>query len=336
MVLSQCNTMNLASAAKHYAEAGMIITPLIPESKAAKLPGWNLPDANVNVEQHWGLFPADNIGLILAPSGICVLDIDCKDEFLIAIKSIGLTPNYDASPFWETNTAGIRSGKPNKGKLLFKVPKDVQLTYHKLQWNTAGGGKHTVFELRAGYVQDVLPPSIHPDTKQPYQWVGGEIQPMPDDLLLLWQHWETFALALEKADRLYQEPPKQPKRGRPRTLHPGRDIIAEWKESQNLGSLLEYFGYRRIGKRYLSPNSHSGTPGVILSDDAKTFYAFNESDVFADGHQHNAFDLMLHYRHHGDIIAAINQCKDDLGIHTIKDPDLLETARRLLGGRSHE
>jgi len=331
MQLTEYNHLSLEKAANKYAEMGFVITPLQPKSKAAKLDGWNIPGKTIDVKEHWGFFPADNIGLILEPSKICILDIDCKDEFLIAVKSIGLDPNDGEKPFWETATAGIVSGKPNRGKLVFRLPDQIKLAYHKLQWNDAGGGRHTVFELRTGYVQDVLPPSIHPDTKAPYKWVGNDILPLPHDLLLLWQHWDTFEPALQKADRFYKEPKVAPRRGRPRKVSPGRDIIKDWIALQNLGALLEYYGYKRIGHRFLSPNSHSGTPGIIISEHGDSFYAFNESDAFADGHQHNAFDLILDFEYKGDIRAAIGRCKADLGISEIKDKDLLETARRLIG-----
>jgi Primase C terminal 2 (PriCT-2). len=54
----------------------------------------------------------------------------------------------------------------------------------------------TIYELRCATtnhltVQDVLPPSIHPDTKQPYRWAGRghwtRLPVIPEALLDLWQ-----------------------------------------------------------------------------------------------------------------------------------------------------
>ncbi len=319
----------LADAAKLYDQIGLIITPLRPRSKAAYLPKWN-EGKRIDVVKHWEENPNDNIGLILEPSGMCVLDIDNLEEFLLAVKSIGLTPNNEDRPFWDSDTAGIKSGKPNRAKLIFKCPPDIELKYHKLQWNDAGGGKHTVFELRAGFVQDVLPPSIHPDTQKPYVWVGGQIRPLPDDLLLLWKEWEVFEPALQKADRFYTPPTPPRTRGRPRSVSRGRDLISEWKVTQDLGQLLERYGYERVGNRYISPDSHSNSPGVILSDDGTTFFCFNESDYFADNHQHNAFDLVLHYEHKDNMREAIEGIKQDLGMFEIKDDDLLQTVKSIM------
>ena len=329
------NGLSLKAAAAEYQKRGFVITPLRPKSKAAYEAGWNTPGYACHPE-HWEYFPGDNIGMILEPSGVCVVDIDNKDEFLLALETVRpQLPAAGENPFWKTSTAGIRSGKPNKGKLVFLAPDGVKLTYRKLLWNTLssdGVKKHTVFELRCGYLQDVLPPSIHPDTGGPYQWVGEDLLPLPFDLLALWYNWEMFEPTMLKADRLYSEAPPKLEKGRPRTTRPkGRDIIGEWNQQHELTDQLQKYGYRKIGDRFLSPSSTSGTAGVVISDDGMTFYAFNQSDVFADGHQHNAFDLMLHYEHRGNFRAAIEQAKDDLGVTRIRDSDLLETARKLFG-----
>lgn len=330
--LTDLNALPLRRAAEEYTKRGITITPLQPCSKRAYKDGWNQPGYSCS-KDHWNFFPADNIGMILEPSGICVLDIDNKAEFITAAESIKpYLPHITEEPFWKSSTAGIHSGKPNRGKLLFKKPDRLNLTYHKLLWNTPGGGKHTVFELRTGYLQDVLPPSIHPDTKKPYQWIGSSIEAMPADLIALWVNWNDFEKTMKKADRFYVEEPPERTRGRPRTTIPkGKDYIGEWNSCHDVREYLEKYGYVRKGNRYLSPDSTSGTPGVVLSDDGKTFYAFNESDYFADGRRHNAFDLLLHFEYNGSMKEAVAAVRDDLGITRIKDTDLLETARRLLG-----
>ena len=338
--LEKINTLTLKDAAAAYQSMGFGITPLAPESKAAKMPGWNTPGYTCHPD-HWKYNPNDNIGGILGPSGLYVLDVDCLDEFRIAMKALGNLTADNELPFWESDTAGIKSGKPNRAKLVFRMPAPgpaPALTYHKLQWNDAGDdGRHTVFELRTGYMQDVLPPSIHPDTREPYRWIGSDIKPMPADLLLLWQKWETFAPVLKKADRFYREEMPTPQRGRPRK-YTGRDVIGEWNERQSLCGMLERYGYTRIGNRYLSPDSHSNSPGIILLDGGRKFFAHNESDYFADGHLHDAFDLIKHFECKDDGFAAIRMIKDELGIGKITDKDLIDTLKRMIdesgGGRN--
>lgn len=337
--VNEANTLTLSEAAKKYTSLGFAVTALHEASKAAYLDNW--PQTATPAE-HWNANPRDNIGVNLHLSGLCSLDIDNLHEFKLAVTSIGLTPNEGENPFWETDTAGIKSGRPNRAKLIFRIPAGETLTYHNLKWYDVGGDLHVVFELRAGEgYQDVLPPSIHPDINPEtgehykYEWVGGSvIREMPPDLLLLWKNWQTFEPALKQADRFYLQHQQQRKplsRGRPRKNITGKDIIGEWKQQQNLCQVLESYGYEPKGSRYVRPGSHSGKPSVIVSGDGMTFYTFSESDYFADGRQHNAFDLLLHFECNDNMQRAIEAVKRDLGILKITDKDLLATAKKLLG-----
>ena len=329
--LSRFNSLSLKNAAAEYMRQGFKVTPLRPKSKAAYQQGWNQPGYSCN-PQHWEFNLADNIGMILEPSGICVLDIDNLESFKLAVTSIGLTPAEGEKPFWQTTTAGIKSGRPNSAKLVFRVPPGVKLQFHKLLWTSPAGGKECVFELRCGYVQDVLPPSIHPTSGQIYRWVGGEsIQEVPADLLLLWQHWDTFEPELLKADRFYRpEETAQRTRGRPRTRQ-GRDIIREWCQMQNLESYLSRCGYTKVGSRYRCPDA-DGNPGVILTADREKFFVFNQSSPLSDGHTHNAFDLLLLHECGNDFAQALTRVREDLGISKISDRELVTAVRRILEG----
>lgn len=336
--LEDINDLTLGDAAAEYLRAGFKVTPCKPNQKAAYEPGWNTPGYTCHPD-HWKYNPGDNIGCVLEPTGLCVVDVDALDEFRICMKALGNLTAETELPFWESDTAGIKSGKPNRAKLVFRVTDTApaDLTYHKLLWNDAGDGRHTVFELRCGFVQDILPPSVHPDTGKPYEWIGGDIKPMPADLLLLWQQWDTFAPILRRADRFYREDSQTPQRGRPRK-YTGRDVIGEWNERQSLCGMLERYGYTRIGNRYLSPDSHSNSPGIIILDGGRKFFAHNESDYFADGHLHDAFDLIKHFEYKDDGFAAIRMIKDELGIGKITDKDLIDTLKRMIdesgGGRN--
>lgn len=78
--------------------------------------------------------------------------------------------------------------------------------------------------------------------------------------------------------------------------------------------LLQCFmrhGYRRIGKKFLSPNSSSESPGIlILGDDRQRWFSHHESDkgigLTVDGGQcGDAFDIICHYEYGGDISRAV-------------------------------
>lgn len=89
--------------------------------------------------------------------------------------------------FTSPDAVHIKSGVPNKGKLLFKIP--VPMVHYVVR-----DEGETVVEFRCmnstgGSLQDVLPPSIHPDTGSPYTWHGNfkDIKVAPEVLLELWQ-----------------------------------------------------------------------------------------------------------------------------------------------------
>ena len=75
-----------------------------------------------------------------------------------------------------------------------KAPANIELKRHALNWTKEDNPKESdvVFELRGGFTQDVLPPSIHPDTNKPYFWVGDykNIPELPLELLNIWTQWD--------------------------------------------------------------------------------------------------------------------------------------------------
>jgi hypothetical protein len=115
------------------------------------------------------------------------LDIDQWDlaAFELLMNGIDLQALYDAP-----DAVIVDSGRQGRGKLLFAMPFGLVLPTKKINRD-----KQTVYELRCGTtegltVQDVLPPSIHPDTHQPYRWAGRghwtRLPQIPDALLHLW------------------------------------------------------------------------------------------------------------------------------------------------------
>ncbi|WP_019896259.1 hypothetical protein [Hydrogenovibrio halophilus] len=74
--------------------------------------------------------------------------------------------------------------------------------------------------------------------------------------------------------------------------------------------MLTTYGYAKDGKRYLSPNSGSGSPGVEIKNGK--WLSSHESDAaLGIGRETNggcmgdAFDLYVHYEHGGDYDAAV-------------------------------
>ena len=86
----------------------------------------------------------------------------------------------------------ISSGRVNRTKPLFRLHDDMPAFASKVL--KEGGG--SILELRCATadgrtVQDVLPPSIHPDTGKPYQWGGNgnwsNLPVLPMSVVALWQ-----------------------------------------------------------------------------------------------------------------------------------------------------
>jgi len=168
-----------------YIRHGWSLVPIPPGTKGPRTAGWNQRTAALRpgaLPHGWG------IGLAHAYSGTMALDIDAWDRAVAELATHGIDlPALYAAP----DAVVIDSGRQGHGKLLYTTPFGLALPSKRV---TRDGV--TVFELRcatsAGLtVQDVLPPSIHPDTRQPYRWGGNghwtRLPTIPTALLDLWQ-----------------------------------------------------------------------------------------------------------------------------------------------------
>lgn len=158
-----------------YAAAGFALVPIPRGSKGPNTEGWNLRE-NCRLPPGW----AGNVGLAHAYSGTCALDLDRLDDAAKYLEARGINV---AELIAASDAVRIDSGRENRAKLIYRLSEP--LPSKKL----ANGA----FELRSASaagltVQDVLPPSIHPETGRPYAWVGDwrAIPAIPDALLKLW------------------------------------------------------------------------------------------------------------------------------------------------------
>lgn len=100
-----------------------------------------------------------NMGVVLGPSGLCVLENDTDEAELVLLELLG--------GIWpETPTARTGSGRRH---LYFEVPP-----------NGVAKAARDGLELRLGAHQCVVPPSEHPDTGFEYSW---ELEPWSTPLL---------------------------------------------------------------------------------------------------------------------------------------------------------
>ena len=163
-----------------YTAAGWKLCGIDRGKKAPTYDAWNTKPIDADAVD--GL---DGAGLLHALSGTCALDIDHMElaRPWLAERGVDIDALLDAD-----DAVRIDSGRPGRAKLLYRLtrplrtfkPKDSGL---ELRCATGTGSS----------VQDVLPPTVHPDTKKPYQWSFGLLgdwrspPTIPTNLLSVWR-----------------------------------------------------------------------------------------------------------------------------------------------------
>ena len=172
------------------------ILDLPPDSKGPNTKNWNAPGAGYRdpdeAARHWSEHPDHGMGALHSESHTATVDCD-RPEATLALAAVGI----DFAALLAAASLVTAGNPAHPEKPWFRVPANVSLKPHKLVWPSPepGGKPVTVFELRAGPVQDVLPPTFHPGTKQRYRMVkclksGETFAELPAELLDLWNHWE--------------------------------------------------------------------------------------------------------------------------------------------------
>jgi len=298
-----------------YHALGWALVGIPAGSKAPSTFGWQ---TKATPAEYWDANPTHNVGLLHSLSGTVALDIDHLENTRSAFAAL----NIDLDAIMASAPRIV--GRPDRGKVLFAAPGGEHLTTRKISWPVDGDPRKTevVFELRAGSVQDVLPPSIHPDTGNPYTWAGPSIDnglpPLPDQLLTIWREWDRFRPQLADACPWRKAPEFTPPPKPRRDAGEGQSVIAAYNDATPISEALAAAGYRQIGKRWLSPNSTSKIPGVVVFDDGRA-YSHHASDPFDPAHSFDAFDVFCHYQHLGNVQAAVKAAGEALSINSLPD-----------------
>ena len=202
-------TQSHPSSTDAYIRHGWSLVPIPMGTKGPRNKGWNLRENALKSQSD--LPQGFGIGLAHAYSGTMALDIDnwTIATSLLADHGIDLQALYDAP-----EAVIINSGKPGHGKLLYAMPFGAALPSRKIIHNSI-----TAYELRCATssgltVQDVLPPSIHPETRQPYTWSGRG-------------HWTRLPVIPQSLLDLWNEMLEQDKE---RTISTDGSIDASWEE----------------------------------------------------------------------------------------------------------
>jgi hypothetical protein len=182
------------SLLSEYCENGFALIPIPQGSKGPVNKGWN-EKVNVITNPKDALNIKHNVGLahLYCSSYItATLDIDDYDlsKKWLQEYDINLDELLNAD-----DAVQIISGKPGRCKLLYKLPeRSPQMITQQI---TDQISKSMVLEFRCASangktVQDLLPPSIHPDTQKPYTWGGKgnwkNIPTMPFKLYMVWKN----------------------------------------------------------------------------------------------------------------------------------------------------
>lgn len=164
--------------------------------------GWKLcaitPGTKAPKYKDWGKHPISpeaiglrGIGLIHVLSRTCAIDIDNLHEAAAWLAN----HNVDLNDLLiDDDAVLIDSGRPNRSKLLYRLPDSVEPLPTRKVKNPNG---QMVIEFRCApsipgsdAMQDVLPPTIHPETGKPYQWGGNgsftDLPTLPESLLNVW------------------------------------------------------------------------------------------------------------------------------------------------------
>lgn len=183
------DTLNLSILAREYVKAGWALVPIPSGSKGPTAKGWNKLENCVTTPDDCRKIRA-NVGLAHAYSRTCVLDFDNieKAREWLAARDV------DFDSLWgDLSAVKISSGRPNRGKLLYKLPAGVApLTTHQ---DHDGGIELRCASSTGSSLQDLLPPSIHPETGRPYTWEFDDVlgahwstpPELPSEVLALWQ-----------------------------------------------------------------------------------------------------------------------------------------------------
>lgn len=295
-----------------YLSRGWALVALAPGQKRPIAPGWNLPENLLRTREAAHAALADDrtgVGVHLAASGVCSLDLDALEDATIALHAVGVDATGALGQGWS-----VISGRPDKGRALYAAPagalqhRRLRVPLPRDQWPDARRPRfRVVLELRGGsaHLQDVLPPSVHPDTRQPYRAspFPAVMPPLPPGLAALWREWDGLAPKMLRA--LGVEPALVDLCAvdhDPTRLRYPAACRRDFNAGTDVQELLAEHGYTASGSRWAHAGA-SGTAGVRKIPGKLDLW---QSDNFGDPlcgtfDAWTAFTILSHL---GDVQAA--------------------------------
>ena len=314
-----------AEWADYWAGLGLALCAIPPGEKGPRISGW--PERPLE-PGHWQTHPIEGMGAILGRSGLGSFDGDSIPEAQTALAAVGI--ELDALKAG----AVIIQGHPDRWRALYRLPPGAEgLSRVTLTWPDPSGEldarghpkRITVFELRAGPVQDCLPPTVHPGTGKPYRllvapWELEQWSAPPAALLELWRDWDQWRPILEVACPWAPAKPEPEAKAPPRERAGGESVIAAFNAAHDPAAILASHGYKPKGpNRWLSPYSESGLAGIVRLSETGRIYCHHASDPLA-GPPHDAFSLFTVLEHHGNQREAVKAAARLLGMERERPP----------------
>lgn len=260
-----------------YEAAGFKLCDIEPGQKGPRTAGWNVSPAAAESIEALG----HGAGLLHVLSGTCALDIDDLEPARAWLAERGVDLEALLA---DPAAVMISSGRPARAKLLYRLKKPLRTL------RPTGSG----LELRCATadgksVQDVLPPSVHPTTKKPYEWKYG------DELIAHWSNIPNIPSALYTlwrelaADTPVREVVEQSAAPRPQTpLDIVRKAIKNYIETRGK-DLNSYGDWLEIGMR-LHKQTGGSQDGLDIWDELSREYPKYKSE----------HDLRQHYLSFGE------------------------------------
>jgi len=173
--------------------SGLAVVPIPRGQKGPNTPGWNEREKVITNPADVHRLEGLNVGLAHAyctPTPTCAVDVDEYEDARRWLSARGIELDALCA---EPAAVVVTSQREGRLKLFYRLPTWMEpLEGFKVRSQT---GKN-ILEFRCATrngktEQDVLPPSIHPDTGKPYIWVGGSdptrMPVIPPSVLALWK-----------------------------------------------------------------------------------------------------------------------------------------------------
>lgn len=293
------------------------------------------------------------VGVLHEHSATICIDVDNRElaEYAFQMLEMDLQDILRRGLRYHGNSTRIKS--------IYRIPETLQnlvknLGPVKLVWSNPDNLSETitVFEIRGGKGQDILPPSRHPEGGE-YAWIDipkSYVPPVPTQIINMWRSWETVSAALvpdweieeESQTALEVEPRENP------PMNEGADVIEEEAVKQkttnpppslvpsgenNNTKLVEKFNSRKSCREILLRNNYkykgrsAGKSGPVerfmrpgsttksagmIVDQDGKAFSF-AGDVVADDKSHDAFDLMRLLECGGDWKSALRAADKEVG-----------------------